>query len=85
MKNYYDETSNCWRNENGGRMCTIDNDTLNVVIDNCKEFLNDRDTIYLGDVKVLLEKALEGVKDKNDLVDSEKETIKKIREMIKGL
>ena len=65
--------------------CTIDNETIGVVIDNCKEFLTKRDTIYLGDVCVLLEKALEYVDDKKDLCDSEKNDIKRIRNIIKGL
>lgn len=67
------------------RICTIDNETLSVVIDNCKEFLEKRDRIYIGAVCTLLEKALEGVGDKKDLSDSEQEDIKRIRNMIKGL
>ena len=67
------------------RICSIDNETINVVLDNCKEFLEQRNTIYLGDVCVLLEKALENIEDKKDLCDSEKEDIKRIRNMIKGL
>ncbi len=67
------------------RKCSIDNDTLQVVLDNCKEFLTKRDRIYLGDICSLLEKALEGITDKKDLCDSEKEDIKRIRKMIKGL
>lgn len=67
------------------RKCSIDNETLNVVIDNCKEFLNKRDTIYLGDVACLLEKALEYVETKKDLSDTDLLDIKSIRKMIKGL
>lgn len=67
------------------RICTFDNEKIGVVIDNCKEFLQKRDTIYLGDICVLLEKALEYVDDKKDLSDSEQEDIKRIRKMIKGL
>ena len=67
------------------RVCTIDNDTLQCVLDNCKDFLKYKNTIYLGDVCALLEKALEGVQDKKDLSDIEKEEIKIIRNMIKGL
>ena len=67
------------------RECSIDNKTLQVVLDNCKEFLECRDRIYIRDICVLLEKALEGVADKKDLSDSEQEDIKAIREMIKGL
>ena len=67
------------------RMCTFGNDTIDVILNNCKEFLKERDTIYLGDICVLLEKALEGVEDKKDLSDSEQEDIKRIRNMIKGL
>lgn len=67
------------------RICTIDNETLKVVCKNCLEFLEKRDTIYIGDICTLLEKALEGVEDKKDLCDSEKEDIKRIRKMIKGL
>lgn len=65
--------------------CTIDNETLGIVIDNCKEYLQKRDTIYLGDICVLLEKSLEYVEDKKDLSDGEQEDIKRIRNMIKGL
>ena len=67
------------------RICSIDNETLDVVLDNCKEFLKYRDIIYIDDVRILLEKALAGVKDKSDLSYSEKESIKRIRNMIKGL
>lgn len=67
------------------RKCSIDNETLNVVIDNCKEFLNERNRIYLGDICSLLEKALEGIEDKKDLCDREILEIKIIRNMIKGL
>ena len=67
------------------RKCTFNNETIGIVIDNCKEFLQKRDTIYLGDICVLLEKALEYVDDKKDLSDSEQEDIKRIRKMIKGL
>lgn len=71
--------------KNEVRRCTISNDTLNVVLDNCKENLNKNDIIYLNDIRILLEKALEGVADKKDLCDAEKLDIKNIREMIKGL
>ena len=67
------------------RVCNIDNDTLQCVLDNCKDFLKNRNTIYLEDVCAVLEKALEGVEDKKDLTASEQDTIKNIREMIKGL
>jgi len=67
------------------RKCTFDNEIIGVVIDNCKEFLGKRDTIYIGDVCVLLEKALEGVEDKKDLAPAEIDDIKRIRNMIKGL
>ena len=67
------------------RICTIDNETLKVVCKNCLGLLEKRDTIYIGDICTLLEKALEGVEDKKDLCDSEKEDIKRIRKMIKGL
>lgn len=83
--NSWSEEKKCWINANGGRVCTIDNDTLVAVADNCKEFIQKRDTIYLEDIKVLLEKALEGVRDKKDLSDSEIDTIKRIRVMLKGL
>lgn len=74
-----------WEYKNGGRVCTIDNETIDVVLDNCKEFLEKRDRIYISDVKVLLEKALEGVENKKDLVSAEQDSIKAIRNMIKGL
>lgn len=67
------------------RKCSIDNETLNVILDNCKEFLKYRNTIYLDDIRCLLEKALEGIEDKKDLCDLEKDDIKRIRKMIKGL
>lgn len=67
------------------RKCSFDNETINVVLDNCKEFLKKRDTIYLENVRVLLEKALEGVESKKDLTSSEEMSIKSIRNMIKGL
>lgn len=67
------------------RICSIDNETLGFVIDNCKEFLEKRNRIYIGDVCTLLEKALEYVEDKKDLSDGEQEDIKRIRKMIKGL
>ena len=67
------------------RECTNDNKIIQAVLDNCKEFVEYRDTIYLQDICVLLEKALEGVRDKKDLCYSEQEDIKRIRKMIKGL
>lgn len=67
------------------RICSIDNETIEVVLNNCIEFLKYRDRIYIGDICTLLEKALEGVADKKDLCDSEKEDIRRIRKMIKGL
>ena len=67
------------------RECGYENETIGVVISNCKEFLEKRNTIYLEDVYVLLNKALENVEGKNDLCDREKEIVKKIREIIKGL
>jgi hypothetical protein len=67
------------------RKSWADNDILNIVLDNCKEFLNKRDTLYLFDVFMLLTKALEGVESKKDLTPSEQEDIKKIRALIKGL
>ena len=85
MKEKWDDYKQCWVNENGGRICTFNNDTLIAVVNNCKEFIQKRDTIYLEDIRVLLEKALEGVRDKKDLSDSEIDTIKRIRVMLKGL
>lgn len=83
---YWDEKSDCWRMTiNDGRMCTIDNETIEVALDNCKEFLERRNRIYLGDVRTLLEKALEGVKDCKDLSDGDREDVRAIRKMIKGL
>ena len=81
----WNEKRQCWVNEHGGRVCTTDNETLIIIAENCKEFIQKRNRIYLDDVKTLLGKALEGVRDKSDLCDGEKETIKKIRQMIKGL
>lgn len=70
---------------NEKRICSIDNETIDVVLDNCKEFLKIRDRIYIEDVQTLLEKALEGVANKKNLSDGEVESIKRIRKMIKGL
>lgn len=67
------------------RKCSIDNETLNAILDNCKGTLNARDTLYIGQVVCLLEKALEGIEDKKDLCDREIMEIKIIRNMIKGL
>ncbi len=67
------------------RRCTFNNETIEVVINNCKEFLTNRDRIYVEDVCTLLEKALEGVENKKDLSPSEQMSIKRIRNMIKGL
>ena len=81
----WNEKEHRWEYENGGRVCTINNKTLEVVLDNCKEFLRKRNTIYLEDVGLLLEKALEYVSDKKDLSCGEQEAIKRIRRMMKGL
>ena len=81
----WNEKNNRWEDEYGRRTCTHDNETIGVILDNCKEFLNKRDTIYIGDICILLEKALEGIKDKKDLTPSEQEDIKRIRSKIKGL
>lgn len=67
------------------RICSIDNETIQVVLDNCKDFVKYKNRIYLNDICVLLEKALEGIEDKKDLVYSEQEDIRRIRKMIKGL
>lgn len=67
------------------RVCSFDNETIDIILDNCKEFLKFRNTIYIEDVKVLLEKALQGIEDKKDLVPAERDAIKAIRNMIKGL
>ena len=67
------------------RICSLNNKTIDVIVDNCKEFLKIRNRIYIEDVVSLLEKALEGVEDKKDLTPSEQDSIKKMRRMIKGL
>ena len=67
------------------RVCSLNNETIDVVLDNCKEFLKTRDRIYIEDVVSLLEKALEGVENKKDLTPSEQDSIKRMRQMIKGL
>ena len=67
------------------RKCSFDNKTIDIVLSNCKEFLKYRNCIYIEDVVLLMEKALEGIEDKNDLVPAEKDSIKKLRNMIKGL
>ena len=83
--NTWDEEKKCWVDFNGGRICTLDNETIKAVAENCVEFITHRDTIYIEDVCSLLEKALEGVKDKKDLTPAEQWAIKSIRQMIKGL
>lgn len=85
MKEYFDENIGMWREADGSRICTFENETIKVVAENCKEFVTKRNTIYLSDVKILLEKALEGVANKKDLSNNEIEDIKRIRQMIKGL
>ena len=83
---YFDEESKCWRMSiNDGRMCSLDNETLDVIVDNCKEFLKYRDRLYIDDIVCLMEKALEGVADKKDLTSAEQDAIKNLRRMIKGL
>ena len=67
------------------RKCTYDNDLIDYVLNNCKEYLEKRNTLYLQDIYVLLSKALDGVENKKDLTDSELLDIKNIRELIKGL
>ena len=67
------------------RKCNYENDLIGYVLDNCKEYLKKRNTIYLQDVYVLLSKALDGVENKKDLTDSELLDIKNIRDLIKGL
>ena len=67
------------------RKCNYENELLEEVILNCKDFLNERNRIYLEEVYILLTKALEGVETKKDLTPSEQDTIKNIRNIIKGL
>jgi len=67
------------------RNCNYENDLIGYVLDNCKEYLKQRDTIYLQDVYVLLSKALDGVETKKDLTDEELVDIRRIRDLIKGL
>lgn len=69
----------------GKRKCTYENDLIDYVLNNCKEFLKERNTLYLNDIYILLSKALDGVENKKDLTDSELLDIKNIRELIKGL
>ena len=85
MEKYFDEKNSCYRDNNGRRLCTIENDTLNKILDNCKEELNLRDTIDLWNVTWLLQKALEGNINKKDLTPSEQNAIKRIRSYIKFL
>ena len=85
MKEYFDEKIQMWREQDGSRICTFDNETIKVVAENCAEFATKRDKIYIHDIVVLLEKALEGVADRKDLSNNEIKDIKHIREMIKGL
>lgn len=81
----WNEEKERWEDENGKRICTFPNETIDVIVDNCKEFLEIRNKIYIEDVVTLMEKALEGVGDKKDLVPSEQDSIKRLRKMIKGL
>lgn len=67
------------------RKCTYDNELIKEVLKNEMEFLEKRDRMYLGDIYVFLTKALDGVENKKDLSDGEKEDIKRIRNIIKGL
>lgn len=67
------------------RKCIYDNELIKEVLKNEMEFLEKRDTMYLGDIYVFLTKALDGVENKKDLSDGEKEDIKRIRNIIKGL
>ena len=67
------------------RKCTYDNELIKEVLQNEMEFLEKRDTMYLGDIYVFLSKALDGIENKKDLSDGEKEDIKRIRNLIKGL
>lgn len=67
------------------RKCTYENDLIDYILNNCKEFLKERNTIYLKDVYVLLSKALDGVENKKDLTDEELVDIRRIRDLIKGL
>ena len=85
MEKYFDEKNSCWRKSNNKRICTIENDTLNKILDNCKEELNLRDTIDLWNVTWLLQKALEGNINKKDLTPSEQNAINRIRSYIKFL
>lgn len=86
MNNYtWNEETKSWRDERGARICTFDNETIKEVAKNCVEFIEKRDTIYVSDVAALLEKALEGVRDKKDITPAEELAIRNIRNMIKGL
>lgn len=67
------------------RQCTYDNELIKEVLKNEIEFLEKRNTMYLSDIYVFLEKALDGVENKKDLSDGEIEDIKRIRRIIKGL
>ena len=62
-----------------------DNKTIKVILENCLDFLKRKDTIYISDVYVLLQKALDGIETKKDLTPVEIDVIKRIRYMIKGL
>ena len=67
------------------RKCTYENNLIDYVLNNCKEYLKNRNTIYLQDVYILLSKALDGVENKKDLTDEELVDIRRIRDLIKGL
>ena len=75
----FDEKTKSWRDVNNCRVCTFSKDTIKAVAENCVEFITKRNTIYIGDVEVLLEKALEGIADKKDLTPAEQMAIKNIR------
>lgn len=69
----------------GKRKCTYENELIDYVLNNCKTYLKERNTIYLNDIYVLLSKALDGVESKKDLTDSDLVDIRRIRDLIKGL
>lgn len=65
--------------------CNFNNEFIKDILNISIETLENNNNISLNNVYVILSKALEGVKTKKDLSFSETETIKNIKELIKGL
>lgn len=67
------------------RKCNIDNDILLVILDRCKRNITEYNMLDIEDIEFLLRKALGGIESKKDLYARDINSIKQIREDIKGL